>query len=110
MNDRLLSFLGLCRRAGKMVIGYDPVVESIETDQALLVIAAQDISGNTLKKVRTVTERYPNVRFSVINRSKDELSYSLGKTCAVLGVIDKGFADKLTELISAEQKEGGITI
>ena len=104
MNDRLLSFLGICRRAGKLVIGFDPLKDAVEQGKALLVLVASDISGNTLKKVNTVTDG-GNVPCYTVNRTKDEISFSLGKTCACLAVIDKGFADKLTQLILAEQKK-----
>lgn len=110
MNDRFLSLLGLARRAGKVVIGNDPVRESIETGKAFLVLAASDISQNTEKKIRTAAKSSEDVTYIKVPRTKDEVSFSLGKTCAVLAVIDKGFADKLCELISAEQKEGGNTI
>ncbi len=110
MNDRLLSLLGLCRRAGRLVIGADPVKEAIDTHKAFLVICASDISQNTEKKIRIAVEAKGTVEYHSINRTKDELSFSLGKTCAVLAVIDKGFADKLTELINAEQKKEETTI
>lgn len=109
MNDRLLSFLGLCRRAGKLVIGNDPVREAIETQKALLVLVASDISENTLKKINTAVDTGA-VAYYQIDRTKDEISFSLGKTCACLAVIDKGFADKLLELIQAEQKKEETTI
>lgn len=110
MNDRLLSLLGLCRRAGKLVIGNDPVKESIETGKAFLVLVASDISHNTEKKIRMAVETSNTVKYLTIKRTKEEVSFSLGKTCAVLAVIDKGFADKLCELIETEQKEGGNSI
>ncbi len=109
MNDRLLSFLGLCRRAGKLVIGNDPLREAIETGKAFLVLVASDISENTLKKINTAVQT-GNVPCYKVDRTKDEISFSLGKTCACLAVIDKGFADKLTELIKAEQKKEETTI
>lgn len=109
MNDRLLSFLGICRRAGKLVIGNDPVRESIETDKALLVIMASDISQNTLKKISPVISE-SGVPCYTANRSKDEISFSLGKACAVLSVTDMGFAEKLKELLEAEQKKEETTI
>lgn len=109
MNDRLLSFMGICRRAGKLVIGNDPVKESIETDKALLVLIASDISQNTLKKIKPVIED-SSVPCYTINRTKDEISFSLGKACAILAVTDKGFADKFTELIKSEQKKEETTI
>ena len=109
MNDRLLSFLGICRRAGKLVIGNDPVKESIETEKALLVILASDISQNTLKKIKPVIEA-SQVPCYTANRTKDEISFSLGKACAVLSVTDNGFATKLCELLEAEQKKEETTI
>lgn len=110
MNDRLLSLLGLCRRAGKLVIGNDPVRESIEDNKAFLVLVASDISHNTEKKIRIAAEASDTVGYLTVPRTKDEISFSIGKTCAVLAVIDKGFAHKLSELILAEHKEGGNTI
>ena len=109
MNDRLLSFLGLCRRAGKLVIGNDPLRETVEEGKAFLVLAASDISENTLKKINTAVSE-GKVPFYKVDRTKDEISFSLGKTCACLAVIDKGFADRLLELIKAEQKKEETTI
>ena len=83
MNDRFLNFLGLCRRAGKMKIGCDTVIESVELGNAKLVLSA--LTGTT---------------YEILDYSKDELSFALGKTCAVLSVEDEGFAKKLSELIS----------
>lgn len=109
MNDRLLSFMGICRRAGKLVIGNDPVKETIETDKALLIIIASDISQNTLKKIKPVIEE-SHVPCYTVARTKDEIGFSIGKACAILAVTDKGFADKFTELIEAEQKKEETTI
>ena len=51
MNDKLLSFLGLCRRAGKLVIGAEVTAESLKTERSSLVIYAEDFSRSSLKKV-----------------------------------------------------------
>lgn len=97
MNDRILNFLGLCRRAGKMKIGCDTVIESIDLGNSRLVLMAADISENTKKKVISALN---GTECIITDYSKDELSFSLGKTCAVLSVEDEGFAKKLSELIS----------
>ena len=44
------------------------------------------------------------MRVLEVNRTKDEISFSLGKLCGVLSVEDKGFADKLAMLIEGEQR------
>lgn len=103
MNDKLLNFLGLCRRAGKMKIGCDTVIESVETGNARLVLLASDISENTKKKIISATKA---TGYEILNYSKDELSFALGKTCAVLSVEDDGFAKKLSELITQNNKGG----
>ncbi|MBR3988482.1 MAG: ribosomal L7Ae/L30e/S12e/Gadd45 family protein [Clostridia bacterium] len=97
MNDKFLNFLGLCRRAGKMKIGCDTVIESVELKNAKLVLMASDISENTKKKVISALN---GINCEILNYNKDELSFALGKTCAVLSVEDEGFAKKLSELIS----------
>ena len=56
MNDRFLNLLGLCRRAGRMKIGCDTVIESVELKEAKLVLMASDISENTKKKVISVSK------------------------------------------------------
>ena len=97
MNNKTLNFLGLCRRAGKMKIGCDTVIESAAEGNAKLVLFAKDISENTKKKVISAINGVP---YETLGYPKDELSFALGKTCAVLSVEDEGFAKKLSELIS----------
>ena len=48
MNDRVLSFLGLCRRAKKLVIGAEVTEESVREGKSLLVLYACDASQNSL--------------------------------------------------------------
>ena len=54
MNDRLLSLLGLARRAGRLSLGNDPVLSSMEEGKAKLVQIDED--GN----VSTVVECTPD--------------------------------------------------
>lgn len=94
MNDRLLSFLGLCKRAGYLISGADTVAKSMRDHKALLVLSANDFSENSLKAVRKAADE-SKVTLKTIDYSKDELSFALGKHCGVIGVTDKGFADKI---------------
>ncbi len=103
MNDRILSLLGLCRRAGKLVIGADPCIDSMTKGKAKLIIYANDFSQNSLKPV-LIQAHKQGVSVLKLNRGKDELSFSVGKLCGVLSVEDKGFADKLATLIEGEQR------
>lgn len=104
MSDKLLGFLGLCRRAGEMKIGCDTVLESITLGNSKLVLMASDISENTKKKILSAAK---DGTYEILKYSKDELSFALGKTCAVLSVESEGFAKKIRQLINTLQ--GGET-
>ena len=100
MNDAILSLLGLCRRAGKLTIGNDAVVEDTKNGTAKLVILTRDISANTRKKL---TKELGEVTILTLNRAKEELGFALGRRlAAVVAVCDDGFAAKLTTLIESD--------
>ena len=98
MNDRLLSFLGLCKCAGYLISGADTVVRTMKEGKALLVLTADDFSDNSRKNVEKAADEY-GVTLMDLHRSKDELSFALGKHCGVVCVTDKGFADKILTMI-----------
>lgn len=104
MNDKILSLLGICRRAGKLTIGADPSKDSIQNHKAKLIIFASDFSKGSSKSVLQAAHQYC-VRTLTLNRSKNEVSAAVGKLCGVMAVEDKGFADKLETLI--ENESGG---
>ena len=99
MNDRLLSFLGLCKRAGYLIAGADTVVRAIRDEKALLVLIAADMSPNSTKNVQFAAGQ-KRVPLRTLDCSKEELSFALGKHCGVICVTDRGFADKILEMVN----------
>ncbi|MBQ1516651.1 MAG: ribosomal L7Ae/L30e/S12e/Gadd45 family protein [Clostridia bacterium] len=106
MDKKVTGFLGLIRRAGKLVIGCDPVVQSMADGKSKLVVMASDISANTKKVILRNNELY-NVKLVTLPISKEELSIAVGKSAAVISVEDEGFAAGLLKKIAADK--GGIT-
>ena len=51
MNDRLLSLLGLARKAGKVVFGRDCAAEAVRKKQAKLLLLASDLSPKSKKEM-----------------------------------------------------------
>ena len=104
MNDKLLSLLGMCRRAGKLEIGFAKSVEAILNGKACLVLVAQDIAQRTEKEVRFKSrERVPVVR---IPRSLEEVSHAIGVSAGTIALTDEGFAKQALHLID----DGGINL
>lgn len=96
-NDRLLSFLGLCKRAGCLVSGAETVTRTVREGKALLVLYAADTSENSLRSVRGAAEE-KQINMRALRCSKEELSLALGKHCGIVCITDRGFAGKILEL------------
>lgn len=98
-NDRLLSFLGICKRAGRLVSGADTVTKTIGEGKAKLALYASDISENSLKGVLRAAEQKA-VPVKQLSYTKDELSFALGRHCGIICTTDDGFAAKILTLIN----------
>ncbi len=99
MNDPILSLIGLCLRAGRLKSGTG-AFESIKTNEANLIIIADDASENTLKKA-TDSCAYYGVDYRIYG-TKESLGHAVGKEIrAVLAVTDPGFSDSIIKKLDA---------
>ena len=57
MVTKLLSMLGLARRAGKLESGFDAAVIAAREGKAALLLAARDISEKTFQNLRYEAEK-----------------------------------------------------
>ena len=100
-NDRLLSFLGIARKAGKLSLGFDSVCDSAAKREACLVLTAADTSEGTLRKLRNrLPEGFADIH--TLPCGIDDIQGALGKGTRLISVNDKGFALKIRELLAAE--------
>lgn len=104
MNDKLLSLLGLARRAGRLTMGNDAVMGSVEEGASALILLASDLSPRTTRSVEQAAEA-AGTEVRRINQSMDEISMALGKRCGVVSVNDTGFAKKARTLIMTNREE-----
>ncbi|MCI9272926.1 MAG: 50S ribosomal protein L7ae [Clostridiales bacterium] len=106
-SDRLLSLLGLARRAGRLSLGNDAAISSVEDGASALVLLANDVSPRTAKGVELAAEDAA-VDVMRIAHTMDEISMALGKRCGVVSVDDAGFAKKARTLITMSREETNI--
>lgn len=102
MQNKILSMLGLSRRAGKLTMGHDPVLKAIKEKKANLILFACDYSDNSKKEIERICSEN-SVTLLTLPYHKEELSLSLGHYCGTVAVTDKGFSDKLEELIRSNR-------
>lgn len=89
--DKLLSLLGLCRRAGRLEGGFDACRESARAKRAALLIAAADVSEKTYKNLSFEADR-AGIRAVRIKTDMAGLSRACGLRAGVVAVNDRGFA------------------
>ncbi|MGN1419269.1 MAG: L7Ae/L30e/S12e/Gadd45 family ribosomal protein [Acutalibacteraceae bacterium] len=101
MNNKILSLLGLARRAGMLSTGHDAAIGSIVRNKAKLCIICNDASQR-LKNEFSHACRFENknIAFAECSFEMKELSKAIGIKAAVVTVDDEGFAKKIESLLS----------
>lgn len=92
--NKFLNFLGLTKRSGKLLEGYNKCEEEMKRSKIYLFIFSNTISSRSKSKFIKHCDQY-NIPY-IDDFSKEELGYSIGRyEINILGVTDKNMADKL---------------
>lgn len=88
-SDKLLSAMGLARKAGRLIYGYDTVKNAVRMHKARLVMTASDLSPKTRANVEFMCgEKIPYIALS---RTMEQLSAAVGKPAGIVALTDEGF-------------------
>jgi len=105
MNDRFLSMLGLCRKAGRLIIGHDACMASIISGRAGLCMVCRDASErlkNEFKKAACYGGR--ELPLAYIDYSMDDVQSVIGFRAGVFTIEDEGFLKKFFELVRSDKQ------
>ena len=99
-----LSFLGMARKAGAVVIGEDAAAQAVLDHKARLILLANDAGDTTAQRVKRLeSDKTPVL---TLPEGKEEVGGIVGfAAVAVVTVTDLGFASALVEKLAA-QNEG----
>ena len=103
MNNKLLSLLGLMRRAGKLSLGFDAAADSAESGNSCLILTTADISPKTLKELNYKINNKTDV--IALNCNQDDIQHAVGKAVKIISINDKGFAQKAKLLMETNNGE-----
>lgn len=104
--DKLLGALSLCRKAGKLVMGFDPVAESAAKGKAQLVLLAADLAGGSRKKALRFCDA-AGLEPRALPLTQQELLAVTPKRTGVFAVIDKGLAQLVERQLAPAGPGGG---
>lgn len=92
-KKKILGFLGLIKRAGKLVSGTDSVIGALDNGTAKLLITTTDLSQNTVSKILDrISYEIPMYRFATM----EEIGHAIASPPrGVVAVTDEGFAAAL---------------
>ena len=96
--DKVLSQLGLARKAGRLVSGEFMTEKAIVEEKACLIIIANDASDNTKKHFNDMCNfrKIPYITYG----TKQNLGKALGyEVRASIAVTDEGFAKSIIEKV-----------
>lgn len=102
-NNKILSYLGLARKAGKLAVGFAASKEACQRMTAKFIAVASDISEKSLKEIKYFSGgrvRVERIPFTII-----ELSAAIGIKAGIVAVCDEGFANVLTRLFDGNKEE-----
>lgn len=89
--DKILSYLGLAKRAQKVILGTDAVLKNLHWEKTHLIFVASDASVATIDKV--IKKGYFYKIPTIEKYSTDELAKALGTSNPkVIGINDIGFS------------------
>ena len=104
-QNKVYSLLGIAMRGRNLVSGEFQTMEVVKNGSAMLVIIAEDASGNTAKQFTDKCTFYevPVFRYG----TKEELGRAIGKDLrSSVGVCDAGLADAIIKQLEEENKQG----
>lgn len=96
--DKFSSMLGLCRRAGKLLIGRDAVIAGLRKGQTDRVFLTSDASPRHAREIGAVA---PGTATCVLPGSMETYAPPLGKKSCVFAAADRHFGDALFQIYQA---------
>lgn len=104
MKNKFLRFMGLIKRAGRLLEGYNICEEKMKKNKVYFIVMCHDISENTWNKFLNYSNKY-KVPIAKLPYSKEELGNAIGsKEIKIIGVADKNMGKKLYDLWQEEEK------
>ena len=103
MDDKLLSLLGMCRKANKLSCGHDGAVGAVRSGKAKLCLLSNDSSDRLRKEAeREIGFTKERIPVAVTHYSMAEIGNATGLKSAVVTVNDEGFAKAMLSLLETE--------
>lgn len=98
MKEKLLSLMGIARRAGRLSLGFDAAADSIKRGRSRLILTAGDLSERSGRAIAAYAQQ-AGTEVCTTELTMEEIGKAVGKSMTgIISVNDSGFAEKLKTL------------
>ncbi len=99
-QKKLVSMLGLAKKAGKLLSGTDKVICGLRSREVLYVLLASDISENTRRRLNNSCSYY-KTEYGETGFNMDTLSHFVGQMSqtSAVAITNRSFADAIKKII-----------
>ena len=94
MREKIHSYLGLARRSGNLVTGYDTCIQLMKKRKIKLLIVTEDAAEQTRSKFLKLTEKN-GIRMYVFSTTVDLSAITGMENRSVYGITDHNFASAI---------------
>ena len=102
IENRVISFLGLCMRAGRIISGQEACVDLVRQNEAALVLMDAGASDNTRKRLTDACRSHDVALYEV---SAGTLGAAIGKKGRmVIALRPDGMSEKILSMLEGEQR------
>ena len=103
--ERVLSMLGLAKKAGRVEIGEEPVGAAARAKKARIILLASDAAPASRRRAASFAQT-GGCLLTAIPADKEQLGRALGRTAvAMAAVTEIGFADAIVKRLAALDEE-----
>lgn len=102
-NERVLSFLGIARKAGRLSVGFAASKAACLSKKAYFVAVASDISEKSEKEIKYFAKG--NIPVERIPYTISEVSVAIGIKAGIVAVCDEGLAAALSKDRNTSEKQ-----
>ena len=95
-QDKVLTLLGFCRKAGKLTVGTEQVTALVKSGAACLVILANDISEKTEKELAFFAQGGKAVIIR-LPFDRETVAHATATTAGILATTDEGFCKAILQ-------------
>ncbi len=108
-HSKLCGLLGMAKRAGRLIVGFDAAVTAVADRESNTLLLASDSSPKTQKECRFCADTH-GALVCVLPLDKATLSAAIGahKPVAVAAVTDLGFANAIRSHCSDTKEEDSL--